>query len=100
MPDDEPLRAILERLERKIDGLAQEHPRTGILRGAREIAGYLRCHERTVRRWGTRYRLPMAHQPDGKLITTSALIDAWILERREKQYSRPLGKGRKTYPER
>lgn len=97
--DDERLRAQLARLERKIDRLALASPSSDFMKGAKEIATFLRCHERTVRKWVTKYHLPVVHLPDGRLATTKSLIDRWMLEARAQQYAQPLGRGRKRYRE-
>lgn len=35
----------------------------------------------TLYRWRKDHGFPVAYSPDGKLMTTLSLIDAWILER-------------------
>lgn len=97
--EDESLRAQLARIERRLDELIQASTSSEFMKGAKEIASFLRCHERTVRKWVTKYQFPVVHLPDGRLATTRSLVDRWLLEARAQQYAKPLGNGRKRYRE-
>jgi len=50
-----------------------------ILRGLDEIAHYLRVSRRTVCRWIEEIGLPAMQTPAGTWITSTRLIDQWIL---------------------
>lgn len=54
-------------------------PSTRVLKGLDEIGRYLRVHRRTVWRWVRDYALPAMKGPSGAYITTTSLIDLWVL---------------------
>jgi hypothetical protein len=57
-------------------------PRT--LRGLDQIAAYLQVHRRTAWRWVHEYGLPAMQTPAGTWMTTTTLVDLWILAARPK----------------
>ena len=54
-------------------------PSPRILKGLDEIASYLRVSRRTAWRWVQNYALPAMKSPAGTHMTSTALIDLWIL---------------------
>jgi len=54
-------------------------PSTRVLRGLDEIAEYLKVSVRTVRRWIQGSALPAIRGPSDAYMTTTSLIDLWIL---------------------
>jgi excisionase family DNA binding protein len=54
-------------------------PSTKVLRGMDEIASYLRVHRRTALRWVHDYALPAGKITGSAYVTTTSLIDLWIL---------------------
>jgi len=50
-----------------------------LLHGLDEIGGYLRVHRRTAWRWIHEQALPAMQTPAGTWITSTHLIDLWIL---------------------
>lgn len=65
-------------------------PSTRMLRGLDEIGAYLRVHRRTAWRWIKNYGLPAMQSPGRVWITTTSLIDLWILSCRSIQLGRSL----------
>lgn len=56
---------------------------SGCLVTANEIGKYMYRSERTIRRWIKHYNFPAIKTPQGWM-TTTGLIDRWILSRMEK----------------
>jgi hypothetical protein len=54
-------------------------PSTRILRGLDEIGAYLRVHRRTAWRWIMDYGFPAMQAPNGTWISSTSLVDLWIL---------------------
>jgi excisionase family DNA binding protein len=52
-------------------------PRT--LKGLTQIAAYLQISKRTAYRWIASYSLPAMQTPAGTWLTTTSLVDLWIL---------------------
>jgi hypothetical protein len=50
-----------------------------VLRGLDQIAAYLQVSVRTVRRWIQGSALPAIRGPSDAYVTTTSLIDLWIL---------------------
>ena len=73
-------------------------PTTRTLVGLEEIGDYLRVHRRTARRWILERALPSMQTPAGTWITTTSLIDLWIVAvseaRWDKQKSQQMGQAR------
>jgi hypothetical protein len=51
-----------------------------ILVGMSEICTYMRIPIQTAYRWMGDYQLPVGWRPDGVRVTSTALLDAWIIE--------------------
>jgi excisionase family DNA binding protein len=60
-------------------------PSPRVLKGLDEIAGYLRISRRTACRWVHQHALPAMQSPAGTYITTTSLIDLWIIAVTETQ---------------
>ena len=56
-----------------------------VLKGLEDIGLYLGIHRNTVSRWIKQEGFPACQLPDRTYMTTPALIDAWIIERRQVQ---------------
>ncbi len=56
-----------------------------VLWGTEEIGAYLRVHRLTVSRWIQKRGLPAAQMHKGKWLTTTSLIDHWIITMRQIQ---------------
>ena len=56
-----------------------------VLWGLDDIARYMHVSRRTVRRWIDDISLPAAQTPAGTWITTTHLIDQWILAMNQAQ---------------
>jgi excisionase family DNA binding protein len=54
-------------------------PTTRTLLGLDQIAAYLQVHRRTAWRWVHEYGLPAMQPPAGTWLTTTSLVDLWIL---------------------
>src|SRR5215208_661221 len=54
-------------------------PTSRILRGLDQIAAYLHVHRRTARRWITDRGLPAMRYPSHAYLTSTALVDLWVL---------------------
>jgi hypothetical protein len=54
-------------------------PSPRILRGLDEIGRYLKVSRRTVGRWLRELSLPAMQGPSGAYMTSTALIDIWII---------------------
>jgi hypothetical protein len=63
-------------------------PSSRILHGLDEIAAYLRVSRRTAQRWTQSLALPTMQSPSGLYMTSTALIDLWILSVRNVQNGR------------
>jgi hypothetical protein len=50
-----------------------------ILKGMDEIAAYMRCDPMTIYRWERECGFPVGTLPDGTRISSSGLIDGWIV---------------------
>lgn len=71
-----------------------------MLYGLREMAQYMRKHPMTVWRWVHREAFPAAKTPDGRLMTTTTLIDNWILSRAQMERTGELGNAAETEAQR
>lgn len=99
MPDDEPIRAHLARLEAKIDALREGGKQTmthtrrwpGLLIRCQTIADYCGVSQRTIRRWRQFHKFPMFHLPDGRLATSKPLVDQWCYGQIEEEGYEPWG---------
>jgi len=49
-----------------------------ILIGVKEISQYLRVSRCTLYRWSTSLDLPLMRRPDGRLMTSTTLLDSWM----------------------
>lgn len=56
-----------------------------VLIGKRRIAAYMHVSPRTVDRWRRERGFPVANLPNGRVATTTGLIDGWLLVRHEFQ---------------
>lgn len=56
-----------------------------VLSGVRSICRYLHIGHETFYRWTTQERFPAAFSPDCRWLTSTTLIDEWILARVEAQ---------------
>ena len=54
-------------------------PDTRTMVGLDQIAQYLQVHRRTAWRWVHEYGLPAMQTPAGTWMTTTSLIDLWIV---------------------
>jgi hypothetical protein len=70
-------------------------PSPRILRGLDQIAGYLQISRRTACRWIESQALPAMRSPAGTYMTSTALVDLWIITVWENQ--RKLAAVDKTY---
>ena len=52
-----------------------------VIIGARNIAYHFNCSRSTIYRWVRELNFPAAPLPGGRLATTTALIDQWLLAR-------------------
>lgn len=59
--------------------IVEFEPTTTLLRGLDEIARYLKISRRTAWRWIKHYGLPAMQSPGAVWMTTTSLIDLWIL---------------------
>ncbi len=59
-----------------------------VLWGTEEIGAYLRVHRLTVSRWIQKRGLPAAQMHKGKWLTTTSLVDHWIITTRQIQIKR------------
>lgn len=60
----------------------------GLIRGAGAICAFLGINRVTLLRWISDYDFPSAHLPDGCLVTTPTLIDAWVAVAIERERNR------------
>jgi len=60
----------------------------GLIRGGYAICAYLGVHRQTLDKWIRFYDFPAAHLPDGALITTPTLVDAWVAVAIERERER------------
>ena len=65
-----------------------------LLLGLEEIAMYLRVKPTTVRRWYRKHALPLAKTPAGVTLTSTELIDQWIMARHRVQVARDAEMGK------
>ena len=70
--------------------IVEFEPSTTLLRGLEEIARYLKVSRRTAWRWIKDYGLPAMQSPGRVWLTTTSLIDLWILSCRSIQLRRSL----------
>jgi excisionase family DNA binding protein len=63
-------------------------PSPRILRGLDEIAHYLRVSRRTAWRWVRDHQLPAMRYPSREYMTTTSLLDLWILAWCNTQWAR------------
>lgn len=61
-------------------GSVPKHDRT-LLYQVKEIASYMGCSDFTVRAWIRRHGFPAGKMPNGSWVSSTALIDLWILSR-------------------
>ena len=59
-----------------------------VLWGTEQIGEYLRIHRLTAWRWIKKRGLPAAQMHKGKWLTTTSLIDHWIVTMRQIQLER------------
>ena len=52
-----------------------------LLWGAKGVAEYIGYAPITVRRWSKRHGLPLCKLPDGRLISSTQLVDDWFMAR-------------------
>ena len=64
--------------------------------GAREICQYLGVSRTALDNWRAKEGFPVASLPDGRLMTTPTLIDAWLFARSEVTRARRNEKKRNT----
>jgi hypothetical protein len=67
-------------------------PSPRILRGLDEIGRYLRVSRRIVGRWLRELSLPAMQGPSGAYMTSTALIDLWIIAIWDEQGKARAGK--------
>ena len=63
-------------------------PSTRVLTGLDEIGRYLHVHRRTAWRWIQTQFIPAMQTPAGTWITTTNLIDLWVLAASEARWAR------------
>lgn len=59
----------------------------GKLTGRRMICDYLDISRNTMYHWMRRYRLPVAHLPNGVVFSSTYLLDQWLAEAIETELS-------------
>jgi hypothetical protein len=59
-----------------------------MLYGLREIAEYMRYSEDTIAKWAKKHAFPIIKTPDGLYMSSTELIDRWILARWKVQQDR------------
>jgi hypothetical protein len=57
-----------------------EHDRS-LLYGMPKICAYMGCSDTTLRSWVRKHAFPAAKMPNGAWVTSTELIDRWILSR-------------------
>lgn len=57
--------------------------RDKMLRGTKEITQYLGISSYTLHMWREHHGLPVAKTPSGLLMTTTTMIDTWLLSRHQ-----------------
>jgi hypothetical protein len=55
------------------------HYERGVIIGVAKIAEVMGCESSTIYRWEKSYGFPLGTLPDGRRITTTSLIDGWIM---------------------
>lgn len=51
-----------------------------LLQGWKEIAGYLRIHPQTAKRYKRKFGMPVCYMPSGKPCISIKMIHQWLLE--------------------
>lgn len=59
-----------------------DDPDRTLLRGMSAVSKYTQYSLSTIRRWTRQHALPLGKLPDGTWVTSTELIDRWILARR------------------
>jgi hypothetical protein len=52
-----------------------------LLYGATQISDYMGCNPSTLRSWIRNHAFPAAKMPNGAIVSSTELIDRWILSR-------------------
>jgi hypothetical protein len=56
-----------------------------VFTGRRRICAYMSIGYSTFRLWHEQYEFPATRTPDGRWITSAALVDDWLRERLQQQ---------------
>lgn len=69
------------RIWSKIKPLEEGRPTSNLLIGWEEIEAYMRFTRKVLLKWRRLYQFPVLYLPQGRVATTTSLIDAWMANR-------------------